>query len=265
MPTEYVFDSASDLGDEQIRSLSAMYDDVTATVLDGIGVRSGQTCLDIGAGSGSVATMLAERVAPDGSVIATDLESEHLSTGPGVTVLTHDINDGVPPGGPYDLIHARLVLMHLEARERLLPMLAGGLNPGGWLAVGDLGARLPRAIEAPSPADAAIFERVIRIGMTLLAPKVGMSTTWADQLHRSMSDAGLIDVQTRRIARTCGGGSPGCLLFRSYARQHEGLLQEVGVSGDEIGRFVELMSDPRMRVEFFELIYVSGRTGGVIA
>ncbi|MDN5851581.1 MAG: class I SAM-dependent methyltransferase [Actinomycetia bacterium] len=259
MTTEYVFDTGSDPGHEQVVQLAALYDDETARQLDRAGDGRGLRCLDIGAGNGSVAAMLAQRAGPDGRVIAADIEPRYVSEAPGVTVVRHDINDGVPAGGPYELIHARLVLMHLLRRDEVLSSLAGALAPGGHLVIGDLGERLPIVTGAPSDDAAELVERVIRIGMTVLAPKVGMSFDWAEGLASHLSDAGLVDVSADRVSRACRGGTPGCLLFRSYALQLEDLLRGVGVTVAEIERFVELMSDPALSMTFYELIYASGR------
>jgi SAM-dependent methyltransferase len=53
-------------------------------------------------------------------------------------VVCRDIvADGVP-GGPYDLIHTRMLLMHLPARDKLLKELVSALRPGGWLLAEEL-------------------------------------------------------------------------------------------------------------------------------
>jgi len=259
MGAEYIFDSASDHGREQVRCLSSLYDGDTKTVLENAGVFAGDTCLEIGAGNGSIAAELAASVGPRGSVVAADLDVGGVATSDSVTVLRHDINDGVPAGGPYDVIHARLVLMHLARRDELLTMLRGALAPGGRLVIGDFGEHLPYAVEAPSEGDATLFERVIRLATTILAPKVGMSLSWAERLPEAMSDVGLTDVQTCRIARACDGGSDGCNLLRSYVLQLLEPLQAVGVSREEIARFEALMSDQHMRVGLYEMIYAWGR------
>lgn len=257
--TEYVFDTGSELGHSQVDQLEALYDDWSVRQLERTGVGPGQRCLEVGAGGGSVARWLAGRVDPGGSVVACDLDTEHLADRPGLRVVRHDINDGVPPGGPFDLIHARLVLMHLSRRREVLDTLARALAPGGWLVLGDLTDRLPRVVAAPSATDAALFDRVIDLGMNVLAPRVGMSAHWAGETADRMRAAGLTDVERQTVRRQADGGTPGCLLFGNYLRQLEPLLLDVGVVPAELHRFVELTVDPRLRVEFYELAYTAGR------
>ena len=48
-----------------------------------------------------------------------------------------DVGRDDPPEGLFDLVHARLVLVHVPDRERALRSMAGVLRPGGWLFVED--------------------------------------------------------------------------------------------------------------------------------
>ena len=117
-------------------ALSGLYDDATARHLDRIGVQPGWHCLDVGAGGGGVAQILADRVGPTGRVTATDIDSRWLDRlgDPRVHVLRHDITrDPLPQ--QYDLIHTRLVLVHLPRPLDVLFKLVDALAPGGWLLV----------------------------------------------------------------------------------------------------------------------------------
>ena len=57
----------------------------------------------------------------------------------------HDVAREAPPGDPFDLVHARLVLVHLPDRERALAAMVGALRPGGWLLVEDADPRCSRS------------------------------------------------------------------------------------------------------------------------
>lgn len=262
MTSEYVFDSASELGGGQLNRLQTLFDATTQECLESVGVAAGKRCLDIGAGGGSIAHWLAARAGATGSVVAVDIEIDRLEAGPGVTVLRHDINDGVPCGGPFDLIHARLVLMHLVRRAEILESLVDALAPGGWLVLGDLTDRLPRVLSAPTPDDAELFDRVIDTGMNVLAPRVNMSVQWAGETGDRMRAAGLTDVGRRTIRPVADGGTAGGLLFGNYMRQVEPMLLEVGLTAAELRRFHELTLDPRVRAGFYELAYTLGQKPG---
>src|SRR5688500_13501668 len=63
---------------ERLRTLEALLDAGTIQHLERRGVRRGWRCLEVGAGGGSIAAWLAARVAPEGSVVATDLDTTVL-------------------------------------------------------------------------------------------------------------------------------------------------------------------------------------------
>src|SRR5262245_34979140 len=64
---------------QRLTALESMADPATISVLDRIGVQADYQCLEIGAGAGSIARNLADRV-PAGGVIATDIVTERLET-----------------------------------------------------------------------------------------------------------------------------------------------------------------------------------------
>ena len=106
MTQGYTYDHA--WTEERIRlaGLEAALDPGTREHLARLGVGSGRRCLEVGAGGGAVAFWLAERVAPGGTVVATDLETDFLEAEaarhPGPEVLRHDITaeGGAAPGDP---------------------------------------------------------------------------------------------------------------------------------------------------------------------
>jgi SAM-dependent methyltransferase len=76
-------------------------------------------------------------VGPGGQVTATDLETDFLEalSLPGLVVLRHDLRTDELPAGPFDLVHARAVLMHVGERMTALRRMVSVLVPGGWLLV----------------------------------------------------------------------------------------------------------------------------------
>ncbi len=82
-------------------------------------------CLEVGAGSGTVAVWLAEPAfAPSldrgqVQVLATDVDMRFLERlkRPGLATMRHDVVTDQPPAAGCDLVHARFVLEHLPERE----------------------------------------------------------------------------------------------------------------------------------------------------
>jgi SAM-dependent methyltransferase len=92
--------------------------------------RSGRA-LDVACGRGAVAIWLARRGL---SVDAVDVSPVALAAGaaaePSVTWIEHDLDRGLPPGGPY-----AVVVCQRFRDPALYPGLAARLAPGGLLAV----------------------------------------------------------------------------------------------------------------------------------
>src|SRR5215471_2482680 len=137
----YVFAGEQDRGFERFAALAALYDDATKRYIDALGVDRGATCLEIGAGGGSIARWLAERSSP-GRVVATDRDTSYLARAAlkGVELQQHDIDADVLPEGAFDLVHARLVVMHLSDVPAAIGRMVRALKPAGWLIVEEFDA-----------------------------------------------------------------------------------------------------------------------------
>ncbi|MBQ1093375.1 class I SAM-dependent methyltransferase [Streptomyces sp. B93] len=139
-PQEYVFDPAWEKETERLRTNEAIWDPGTLERLDRLGVAEGWNCLEIGAGSGSVARWLADRVGPSGQVVATDLQTERLAALEEidqVSVVRHDLRQEDLPEAAFDLVHSRMVLQHLPDRAAAVDRMVRALRPGGILFLED--------------------------------------------------------------------------------------------------------------------------------
>jgi hypothetical protein len=130
MKKDYTYDHGWAEERMRLAGLETALDPGTRSHLARLGVRPGTRCLEIGAGGGSVAFWLSEQVAPSGTVVATDLETDFLeseaSGRPCLEVLRHDIMaDALPTG--FDLLRDLIVvgLLNVEAEGRC-PIVRGG-------------------------------------------------------------------------------------------------------------------------------------------
>ncbi|HZE05016.1 MAG TPA: SAM-dependent methyltransferase, partial [Solirubrobacteraceae bacterium] len=76
----YALDSAWHAERDRLDSLTHLYDAGTLEVVERLGITSGWHCLDVGAGTGSLAQQLADLVAPAGRVTALDLDTRFLDS-----------------------------------------------------------------------------------------------------------------------------------------------------------------------------------------
>lgn len=234
--------------------LETLLDAPTTACLEAAGVKPGQRCLDLGAGGGSITRWLAKRTDPAGTVVSVDLKTDYLVEQPGVEVHRHDINHGLPVDGPFDLIHARLLLMHLSRRAEILTMLVDALAPGGWLVIGEFSARPRHVLSAPSEADIELFQRLQDIGHNVIARGAGVSFEWAHEVPDHMAGAGLVNIHSEEHSLTTTGGTTGCLLHLNYTLQLESELLAAGMTEHELNRYRDLMLDPQFRAWFYQFV-----------
>lgn len=252
--TEYAFSNSSAEAQAQLAALETLLDPTTISVLDQLQLPSGARCLEIGAGGGSIARRLADKVGPTGTVLAIDKDTSRLHIdADNITVAKHDIRHGLPDAGPYNLIHARLVLLHLPERLTILRTLADALAVGGWLVLGEFSDQTLSVRCVPSLEDAALFGTVTSALLRILGDH-GADMTWAYQVPVAMRDAGLHVLHGAEHADIWRGGGTGCQLHKTNTVQKQDELAAAGVSVDDLTRFRQLMDDPTFAARGYQLV-----------
>lgn len=132
-------DAATEAG--RLALLEHRFDAGTIRRLTHLGVASGWRCLEVGAGHGSIARWLSDKVGPAGSVVAADIDTRFLTNLPdNVDVRELDIRE-LELEQDFDLVHCRALLMHLPDPADALTRIVTALRPGGVLLAeeGDFG------------------------------------------------------------------------------------------------------------------------------
>jgi SAM-dependent methyltransferase len=245
----YAFDNDDPDAVDRHRHLAGILDEFTFARLSTVGDLAGRRCLEVGAGGGSVARWLAGRVGPTGRVLATDLKTLHLPTDQGYEVERNDLTLDPVPAGPWDLIHARLVLMHLPERREIFTRLVAALAPGGALALEEWATLFGSIVLAsPSPADTALFDSYQDTLIHRILIPNGNDPTWGVAVHAEMLAAGLVDVDTAIESRAWRGGTPGALIVAANIGQLRAEFLDLGFSAADLDRLVALVRDPRFVV-----------------
>ncbi|MFF7209541.1 class I SAM-dependent methyltransferase [Streptomyces sp. NPDC008238] len=174
---------------DRVDLAAATYDDTTLARLRRLGAGPGRRCLDVGAGTGTVARRLL-REAGVSEVVAVDRDVRFLAAHPvpGLTVRQADVTEADFPPGGFDLVHARFVLMHLPSAERMIATLGRLLAPGGVLVVGDA-VDLTTASAPDTP-----YTRVMRAMWRGLRDTIGTDVTRVPRYPGMLRDAGLRSV-----------------------------------------------------------------------
>lgn len=135
----YLLDNAEAIAARRMQALSRLFDRASHRALAATGLTAGWRCLEVGGGGGAIARWMAERVGPEGSVLCTDIDPRHIAaTGlANLSVVRHDAVADDFPEGRFDLVHARLVLLHIPQRALVLEKMVAALRPGGWLVIED--------------------------------------------------------------------------------------------------------------------------------
>ena len=192
----YLLDNRAAEAGARLHALAAIFDPTTFRHFDALGVGEGWCCWEVGAGGPSVVRWLAQRVGGRGRVVATDIDVAWMddAVGPNVEVLVHDVGRDAPPVQGFDLVHARLVLVHVTHRDQALRSMVQALRPGGWLVVEDADpAMQPLSCLDPRSAEDELANK-LRTGFRGLMATRGVDLAYGRKLPRLLRGTGLIDV-----------------------------------------------------------------------
>jgi SAM-dependent methyltransferase len=196
----YLLPNAEEAAAERFAAFTELFDPATFAHMDRLGVAKGWRCWEVGAGGESVVRWLADRVGSDGHVLATDIDVTRARgaagpASPQVEVRAHDAAHDPPPDGQFDLVHARLVLVHIPERERAMAAMVGALRPGGRLFVEDADPALQplSSLEVRGP-EQALANR-LRSGFRELMASRGVELAYGRTLPRLLREAGLVEVR----------------------------------------------------------------------
>jgi SAM-dependent methyltransferase len=174
----------------------------TRTILQAAGVRPDMRVLDLGSGAGDVAFVAAELAGPAGDVVGIDQSPDAVAKAaaraaarglPNVRFVTGDIHDRAP-GGPFDAIIGRLVLMYLPDPAAVLRTQAALLRPGGVVAPIEFDLHSARSLPSTPLVGQALSwlrEAFTRAGIDpALGPRL-----WAVLQAAGLQPSGMIGVQ----------------------------------------------------------------------
>src|SRR5690348_4927241 len=217
--SRYTFNNADEQGPHQLKILAGILDEHSTAELANAGIDYGWNCLDVGPGGGSITHWMAEQVGPTGHVTALDLDPSHVAPGDNITIQQGDVRTVDLPADHFDLIHFRLVLVHLAERHAVLERAVAALRPGGLLVVTDWDTTWRKWLVHVASAAAGEAFTAFQNALTAQLEANGADLGFAHNAPLLMQRVGLSDVETVGYNRLWRGGEPGNLLHASNAIQ----------------------------------------------
>lgn len=221
--------------------MSELLDPLHRSLLERLGLRPGWRCLEIGCGNGSVSRWLASKVAPNGHVVATDLDLRYVGNlrAPNLKVQQLDILKDRVEAGTYDLVTARAVLHHVKSPKKALQHMSAFLKPGGVLL----------SIEPDFlPATAATPEALHAFWQAWLkwSESAGVDYFIGRKMPGLLSAARFNNVGAEGTTALYRGKSPWAEYWLDTIKELQPRLIESGyMTAPLLSRFKHLYSDPR--------------------
>ena len=240
----YVFDNAGHQAGQRFTGLAAVYDPGTIRHLTERGVGPGWRCWEVGAGGGSIAVWPAEQVGPSGFVLATDIDTRFLDAlaRPILEIRRHDIASDPLPEGAFDLIHTRLVLVHLPNRDAALSRLVAALKPGGWLVVEEFGA--PAMLPEPALDPAEVPLKAQQLLVQVVAAR-GVDAHYGRAVAGRLQACGLVNIGAEGHVFRITGGSAGAPVVRAGIEQLREAILAIGrITEQEFNADLARLADP---------------------
>jgi len=206
-----------------------------AALFDSAGIGRGWRVADLGCGTLDVASLLADRVGPQGTVCALDNDSllvrrlqplARQVAGAAVRVLEGDAWRTGWPDGCLDAVHARFLAAPAGRLDELVAQMRRLVRPGGLVLLQEPDARSWQ-LPAGGPAWSELL-RLIRAGFALRGGCFDAGRALLPALER----AGLAAIERRCVVRHVPAGHAYAALPLAFARQlrplwlHEGLAAE---------------------------------------
>lgn len=258
----YLLDNRQAEAGERFDALSEIFDPSTFRHIDDLGIGPGWRCWEVGAGGPSVPSWLASRAGPAGRVLATDIDvswSAHAG-GDVIEVRRHDVGADDPPAQTFDLVHARLVLVHVADRDKALRSMISVLRPGGWLLIEDADPALQPLICPDEHGPEQELANRLRSGFRKMLAQRGADLGYGRKLPRLLREAGLVDVEADAFFPVT---SQACAaLEAATVRQvRDGLIAQGHATAQEVDQHLASVLSGRLDLATSPMISAWGRRG----
>jgi SAM-dependent methyltransferase len=250
-------------GKRRLDLLAELMRPTTLRLLEDAGLGSGDRCLDLGCGGGSVVLDMARIVGPDGFVTGVDFDPQVVElarkdardTSAG-NVEYHVADVRVFGGGPFDLVYSRFLLSHLSEPENVLARMKQLARRGGRVAAEsiDMSGSYCHPQDAAHARYAELYTEVVR--------RSGGDADLGRRLPTMALAAGLHHVRWNVFQPVQVSGPYKHLQAVTMERIRSAVLRHRLAADEEIGSIVsgmhEFAEDPSTLVAMPRMVQVWG-------
>lgn len=254
MTSDYVLSNQWDRERERLDDQSRGFDPASLAFCRQAGLREGVRVLEVGPGTGRFAQLMADDVGLSGQVVAVDIDTNLAESLPGRTfaLVQGDVRDGTVPSGPFDLVHARLVIGHLPDRRAAIDTLISRLVPGGWLVIEEFDRSTSTTCHPSSEAHVRVIDAIWAV-----IAKGPYDGTYGRALRDAFSDLDEVEVDGA-VELLQGDPVRGIPQLELILDQLEAPVREI-VGDATIAEFTRLMHDPTFSTFGPVLVRARGR------
>jgi SAM-dependent methyltransferase len=259
-PARYVFSDANiEREARRLHDIEVLFDPASRHFLRQTGVTAGWSCLEVGAGAGSVARWLSNVVGPTGRVVALDLNTRFAIPDDLARVdfrdqdiRTYDSEER------FDLIHARYLLIHIPDFDRALARMVAHLQPGGWLVLEEPDFSAARGASGP-PALVASFDRVNQAIERMFVSR-GMDHAFGLHLPKHIGDAGLCVVAVENDVPLVPGRSGVAAMMKKSAEQlRDKYIATGAATSEDVENYCQLSEAPSAWAIYYATVRACAR------
>jgi ubiquinone/menaquinone biosynthesis C-methylase UbiE len=232
-----------------------------------LGLRSGQTAIDLGCGPRGILDLLAETVGPDGRVVGLDADPAHVAAArqytfshelANVEVLAGDARHTGLPAESFDLVHTRTLLVTIPEPAEVVAEMVRLARPGGLVASQEADAEFSICYP-PLPE----WDRLWSLfGASF--PRAGADLRLGRRLTELFREAGLTDLGAMVHASCYPAGHSRRTVIPDLVRSLHPVILSLGLAGERELADVDAavrahLADPRTLIMPHLLVTAWGR------
>jgi SAM-dependent methyltransferase len=232
-----------------------------------LGLRPGQTALDLGCGPRGVLDLLADAVGPAGRAVGLDADPAHVAAArqyafsqglANVEVLAGDARHTGLPAASFDLVHTRTLLVTIPEPAEVVTEMVRLAKPGGLVASQEADAELSICYP-PLPE----WDRLLALFRASF-PRAGADMRLGRRLPELFREAGLTDVGAAVYASTYPPGHSRRTVIADLVRSLHPVILGLGLAGERELADVDAavrahLADPRTLIMPHLLVTAWGR------